>query len=139
MGLSTWHQTTSAWRLTAAPPVAFLGVTAGVPLIVLMWMLLWPGWVVSREMTWDMLFILEGAWHVFQGQIPHIDFHDPVGGLNFLLTAVGFHLVGVRPLAFLAGSCVMALALFVCACVAAAPRLPLLPATCSCCSPVYWP
>ncbi len=114
---------------TTLSPVVAVGIAAGVPLIVLIWMLLAPGRVVSREMTWDMLFILEGGWHVFQGQVPHVDFHDPAGGLNFLLTAAGFQLVGVRPLAFLVGSSLMAVVLFVCASIAAAPRLPLLPAT----------
>ena len=93
------------------------------------WMLLSPGRIVSREMTWDMLFDIAGAWHVFQGHIPHVDFHDPVGELNFLLTDAGFHLVGPRLEAFLVGSSLMAVLLFVCACVADAPRLPLLPAT----------
>jgi hypothetical protein len=79
-------------------------------------------------MTWDMLFILEGAWHVFEGQIPHVDFHDPAGELNFLLPAIGFRLVGPRPDAFLVGSSLLALALFVCAWIAAVRRLSLLPA-----------
>jgi hypothetical protein len=79
-------------------------------------------------MTWDMLFNLAGAWHVFQGQVPHVDFHDPVGALNFLLTVAGFHLIGLSPDAMLAGASLMALLLFACACIAVAPRLPLLPA-----------
>ncbi|HZP99801.1 MAG TPA: hypothetical protein VFB13_09705 [Reyranella sp.] len=94
-----------------------------------LWLLLSPGRVVSREMTWDMLFPLTGGWRVLQGQIPHVDFHDPAGSLNFLLAAAGFHLVGVRPYAFLAASSIFALAIFICACLAAAPRLPLLAAT----------
>ena len=124
----TGEPSTSTWRDTALFPVVVVSVAAGVPLLVLIWMLLAPGHVVSREMTWDMMFILEGGWHVFQGQVPHVDFHDPVGELNFLLTAVGFDLVGVRPLAFLAGSSLMAMVLFVCASIVAPPRLPLLPA-----------
>jgi hypothetical protein len=116
----------SSWRLS--PPLA-LALAAGPPVAIAAWMmLLSPGRVVSREMTWDMLFILSGAWHVFQGQIPHIDFHDPAGELNFYLTAAGFRLVGATPSAFLVGSALMALVLFACACITAARRLALLPA-----------
>src|SRR5262245_56937839 len=115
----------TSWILT--PPAA-LALIAGVPVLIAIWMLLSPGRVVSREMTWDMLFILEGAWHIFEGQIPHIDFHDPAGELNFLLPAIGFRLVGPRPDAFLVGSSLLALALFVLPWFAAVRRLSLLPA-----------
>src|SRR5215475_15428949 len=104
MALSTGHRSELArtsWRLT---PLAALGLSAGLPVAIAIWMLLSPGRIVSREMTWDMLFDIAGAWHVFQGHIPHVDFHDPVGELNFLLTAAGFYLVGPRLEAFLVGS-----------------------------------
>jgi len=116
----------TSWRPAS---LITLALAAGPPMALFAWMLLSPGRMVSREMTWDMLFVLAGAWHVFHGQIPHVDFHDPVGALNFLLTAAGYRLVGPSPHAFLVGSCLMALALFAGACVAAARRLPLLPAT----------
>ena len=64
----------------------------------------------------------------YVGQIAHVDFHDPVGELNFLLTDIGFDLVGVGPHAFLVGAVVMAAALFVAAASAAWRRLPALPA-----------
>ncbi len=117
--------TRTSWHLT---PLASIALTAGLPVAIFTWMLLSPGRVVSREMTWDMLFNVAGAWHVFQGQVPHVDFHDPLGELNFLLTAAGFRLVGPSPEAFLVGSSLLAVALFACACISAAPRLPLLPA-----------
>ncbi len=119
----------SAWTSWSLSPLIALGLAAGLPVALALWLLLSPGRAVSREMTWDMLFVLEGGWHVFQGQVPHIDFHDPAGSLNFQLAAAGFHLVGVRPYAFLVGASLMAVAVFACACLAAAPRLPLLPAT----------
>lgn len=45
-------------------------------------------------MTWDLLFNLAGAWHLHNGQVPHVDFHDPVGQLYFRLTQLGFWLCG---------------------------------------------
>jgi hypothetical protein len=48
-------------------------------------------------MTWDLLFNLAGAWHLRFGHVPHVDFHEPVGQLNFLLTEAGFLLVGPSP------------------------------------------
>ena len=64
----------TTWRLT---PLPALVLTAGLPVLISIWMLLSPGRMVSREMTFDMLFNLAGAWHVFQGHLPHVDFHDP--------------------------------------------------------------
>ena len=129
MAFSAGARNESARTSWGAMPLAALGLTAGLPVVFAIWMLLSPGRVVSREMTWDLLFIVDGAWHVFEGHVPHVDFHDPAGELNFLLTAAGFRLVGPRPDAFLVGSSLMAMALFVCAWIAAGRRLPLLPAT----------
>jgi hypothetical protein len=129
MAISVGNRNEATSTASVLSPFVVLGLTAGLPVIVSIWLLLSPGRVVSREMTWDMLFIVEGAWHVFEGQVPHVDFHDPVGGLNFLLTAAGFHLVGLKPFALLVGPSLLALALFACASIAAAPRLPLLAAT----------
>ena len=86
-----------------------------------------PRRMVSREMTWDLLFNLEGAWHLWNGHVPHVDFHDPLGGLIFLLTAIGFELVGFSPRAFIAGELVAVAGLFAAALVAVRRRLPMLP------------
>jgi hypothetical protein len=128
MAVSAGDRTASAPTSGGLSPPLVLGLTAGLPLLLFVWLLLSPERVVSREMTWDMLFNVAGAWHVFNGQVLHVDFHDPIGELNFLLTAAGFHLVGIRPYAFLVGSSLMAVALFACAAIAAAPRLSLVPA-----------
>lgn len=108
-------------------PVAFM-LLAGLPLLAAAWALLASGRVLSREMTWDFLFNLAGAWRLENGQVAHVDFHDPVGDLNFLLTVLGFRLVGPTPLAFVAGSLAWAFVIFVAASVAAGRRLPLIPA-----------
>jgi hypothetical protein len=103
-------------------------VVAGLPVLAAAALVLWTDVVLSREMTWDLLFNLAGAWHLANGHIPHVDFHEPVGALNFLLTRLGFALVGCTPFAFVAGAIVIALAVFTSATAAAIARLPFLPA-----------
>lgn len=87
-------------------------------------LLLGAGVVVSREMSWDLLFNLAGAWHLEHGRIAHVDFHDPVGELYFRLTQLGFWICGPNVLAFVVGDVVAAAVLFAAAAVAAVPRLP---------------
>jgi hypothetical protein len=108
-------------------PLAFL-LLAGPPMLVSAWALLASGHVLSREMTWDFLFNLAGAWHLQNGHVLHVDVHDPSGELNYLLTMLGFRLVGPTPLAFVVGSLVWAIVTFVAASIAAWRRLPLAPA-----------
>jgi hypothetical protein len=117
----------SAWLMHDASPAKVL-VLAALPVATAIWALLSPPFVLSQEMTWDLLFNLAGAWQVHVGHVAHVDFHEPVGQLNFLLTEIGFRLVGVGPRAFLAGNVLMAVALFAAAVTVAARRLPPLPA-----------
>ena len=107
---------------------AALVLLAGAPVLAGIWVLLSPDRILSQEMTWDLLFILEGAWHLYHGHIAHVDFHDSVGELNFRLAQAGIYLVGPSPLAFLVGVVIAATATFVLASWAAWRRLPLLPA-----------
>ena len=107
---------------------ANLALLAGVPLLVALWALLAPGLVLSHEMTWDFLYNLSGAWHLQHGHVAHVDFHEPVGQLNFMLTLLGFELVGPTPFAFLVGVAIVAAVVFASASVAAMRRLPVLPA-----------
>ena len=107
---------------------AALVMLAGLPLLAAAWALLSPAHVLSRTMTWDLLFNLSGAWHLHFGHVPHVDYHDPVGRLDFLLTVAGFHFVGPSPRAVLVGMTIMAAALFAAACFVSWRRLPLLPA-----------
>jgi hypothetical protein len=107
---------------------ANLALLAGVPLLVALWALLSPGLVLSHEMTWDFLYNLSGAWHLQHGHVAHVDFHEPVGQLNFMLTLLGFELVGPTPFAFLVGVTIVAAVAFASASVAAMRRLPVLPA-----------
>jgi hypothetical protein len=91
------------------------------------WLLLSPGIIYSNEMTWDLLFNLDGAWRLYIGQVLHIDFHHPLGTLAFAVTTLGFHLVGVKPIAFVVGECVLAATFAVFALLAVKDRLPTLP------------
>jgi hypothetical protein len=115
------------WLVSAASPAKVLVLAAPI-VAAAMWALLSPPVVLSQEMTWDLLFNLAGAWHVHLGHVAHVDFHEPVGQLNFLLTEVGFRLVGVGPRAFLVGAALVAVALFAAATSVAWRRLPPLPA-----------
>ena len=107
---------------------ATLALLAGVPVLLALWALLSPRLVLSREMTWDFLYNLSGAWHLQHGHVAHVDFHEPVGQLNFMLTLLGFDLVGPTPFAFLVGVTIVTAVVFVSASFAAMRRLPVLPA-----------
>ena len=107
---------------------ATLALLAGVPVLLALWALLSPRLVLSREMTWDFLYNLSGAWHLRHGHVAHVDFHEPVGQLNFMLTLLGFDLVGPTPSAFLVGVTIVTAVVFASSSIAAMRRLPVLPA-----------
>ena len=89
------------------------------------WLLLTASTVFSREMSWDLLFNLDGAWNLWNGRHLHADIHDPLGILTFGLTTLGFHIVGIGPRAFLVGETLYA-ALMLAASICIFPRrLPL--------------
>lgn len=110
-----------------AHPVALVAL-AGTIVLAACWAVFSPPILFSSEMTWDLLFNLSGAWHLRFGHVPHVDFHEPVGALNYRLTALGFALVGDTPQALLVGIAIVAAFLFGAACLAGWRRLPLLPA-----------
>jgi hypothetical protein len=91
-------------------------------------LLLTPGRLYSAKMTWDMFFNLDGAWRVYNGQVPHVDFHTELGSLPFILTALGFEIAGPNVLGLPIGECLFALFVLVLCIFAVADRLPLVPA-----------
>jgi hypothetical protein len=91
------------------------------------WLILSPRIIYSRAMSWDLLFILDGAWRLYTGQVLHVDFHYPIGTLPFLITILGFHLVGIKPFAFVVGESVLAAVLAVFSIIVVKDRLPALP------------
>lgn len=117
---------TSARAVPSSPLLLLL--IAGLPVLAAAWALLSPPVMLSKAMTQDLLFNLSGAWHVYSGQVAHVDFHDPTGRLSFLLTALGFVLLGPGPFAFLVNVTIMTAALFLAAWLVTPRRLPLLPA-----------
>lgn len=118
----------AAALMTAETSLARLTVMAALPVIAAAWALLSPDRLLSREMSWDLLFNLSGAWHLHYDHVAHVDFHDPVGELNFLLTALGFSIAGTTPHAFLVGVAIITSFLFATAVIVAWRRLSLLPA-----------
>jgi hypothetical protein len=38
---------------------------------------------------WDVMALLDGAWRIICGQVPHTDYHNPIGALTYLLVAFG--------------------------------------------------
>lgn len=118
----------AAALMTAETSLARLTVMAALPVIAAAWALLSPDRLLSREMSWDLLFNLSGAWHLHYDHVAHVDFHDPVGELNFLLTALGFSIAGTTPHAFLVGVAIITSFLFTTAVIVAWRRLSLLPA-----------
>jgi hypothetical protein len=110
------------------PSVPMALLLAGLVVLLAAWALVSPPVLLSKAMTQDLLFNLAGAWQVYLGQVPHVDFHDPTGQLSFLLTALGFHFFGPSPFAFLMNVIVVTALLFAASALVAIRRLPMLPA-----------
>jgi hypothetical protein len=105
-----------------------LAALAGIAVLAACWAVFSPPVVLSTEMTWDLLFNLAGAWHLHFRHVPHVDFHEPVGLLTFVLTNLGFQIAGTSPRALLVGIAIATGAIFTLATFAAWRRLPLIPA-----------
>ena len=123
-----WRRSLVVSLRALQPAPARVLAWAGVPVLIAAWALMSPATLFSSAMTQDLLFNLSGAWQVYLGQVAHVDFHDPSGRLSFLLTALGFHLLGPGPFGFLVNVAVATAALFAASFMVAIRRLPLLPA-----------
>jgi hypothetical protein len=53
-----------------------------------------PGQTVSARYLNDLMMFFDGAHRIVSGQIPHVDFHTPMGPLTNLLPALGLALTG---------------------------------------------
>jgi len=70
-------------------------VAGGALLFVLMILggaFLWMGSPIMNGRPWDTPCLLDGAWRIFNGQVPHRDFYSHVGSLPFYLASVGMTL-----------------------------------------------
>jgi hypothetical protein len=56
--------------------------------------LFWFGAPVMNGDAWDSAVVLDGAWRILHGQVPHRDFYNFLGDLVFYLTALGMKLRG---------------------------------------------
>jgi hypothetical protein len=45
---------------------------------------------------WNLMVLLDAGWRIVNGQVPHTDFHTPVGPLTYLLVAAGMKLGGAK-------------------------------------------
>ena len=125
-GIDTASQeapTMTARLLYQRPSLAMVILLSALPLLLAGWLLLSRDIMLAEQNTMDLLFNLAGAWQFHLGRTQHVDFHEAVGPLNFLLTQAGFHLVGFSPFAFLAGQMLAVLGLSVMAVAAAWRRL----------------
>jgi len=43
---------------------------------------------------WDVFVLIDGAWRICSGQIPHTDFHNPIGALVYAVFAFGMRIDG---------------------------------------------
>jgi hypothetical protein len=67
--------------------VALIGAAAAAALVL-------PEQTVSAKYLNDLMIFLDGAHRIAWGQIPHVDFHTPMGPLTNLLPAAGLLLTG---------------------------------------------
>jgi hypothetical protein len=72
---------------------SFLGYRrAGYALLavfVMLEMMLIVGGTPPIDEPWDTNLALDGGWRIVSGQVPHTDFHNPIGPLTYLLIAFG--------------------------------------------------
>lgn len=54
--------------------------------------LLSAGFVAPAAFGWSNSILLDGGWRLYQGQIPHDDFHSPIGFVYLLLVSWAMHL-----------------------------------------------
>lgn len=56
---------------------------------VMLEMMLIVGGTPPVDEPWDTNLLLNGGWRIVSGQVPHTDFHNPIGALPYLLVAFG--------------------------------------------------
>ena len=52
----------------------------------------------------DTFFLLDGAWRIFEGDVPNVDFHDVIGPLSYAIVAFGMQIHGPSSMAVLYAS-----------------------------------
>jgi hypothetical protein len=96
----SWDGRTSRLRDTAVNPTA---VAAFLIVVLIAVLLAAPGHTVSAKYLNDLMVFLDGGHRVVSGQVPHRDFHTPLGPLVSLMPAAGLLLTGSLGAAMPAG------------------------------------
>jgi len=73
---------------------------------------------------WDVVALLDGGWRIINGQVPHTDFHNPIGPLTYLLVAFGMKIGSPSTSSIAYGSVLLLALLLPWAWTIAAARLP---------------
>ena len=73
---------------------------------------------------WDMMVLLDGGWRVVNGQVPHTDFHNPIGPLSYLLVAFGMKVAAPSTASITYGNVLLLALLLPLAWYIASARLP---------------
>ena len=73
---------------------------------------------------WDVMALLDGAWRIVCGQVPHTDFHNPIGALTYLLVAFGMRVATPSTSSISYGVALLLLLLLPWAWLLASRRLP---------------
>lgn len=73
---------------------------------------------------WDVAVLLDGGWRIVSGQIPHTDFHNPIGPLAYLLVAFGMKVARPATSSIAYGTVLLMAILLPCSWRTASRRLP---------------
>jgi hypothetical protein len=86
--------------------------------------ILWLGAAPIETGAWDAILLLNGAWRICSGQIPHSDYHTPIGPLPYLLVAAGMKIASPSMTAIPIGTVLLTCFLLPLAWRISASRLP---------------
>ena len=92
----------------------------------------WLGSPLMNGCPWDVPVVLDGAWRILSGQVPHRDFYNFLGDMPFYMTALGMKLGGPCASAIDYGNVVLMAALVLPAFAVARRRTSALPALLFC-------
>lgn len=56
---------------------------------------------------WDVIVMLNGAWRIYSGQIPHTDFYNPIGPLSYIPTALIMKIGGISSSSLVYGNALL--------------------------------
>jgi hypothetical protein len=76
------------------PPRRFFAFILTALFGALLLLMLCLGAAPIRNGAWDVVILLNGGWRIVSGQIPHTDYHNPLGPLTYLLVAFGMKVAG---------------------------------------------